>query len=411
MAPLHKLSTEGRLEETKMILGWMWGFWGLTISLSINKYTACLASISKTINNKETTLGSLDTTIWRLTHVSMIIPFVHHFLSRLQELLIHSKQINHCSIKITTICINNLKLMNKCYLVKARDKINMKKIAYQQSTYIYLSDLCPEGIGEYSNKGFVWCLPLGDNLKFCTSNNLLKHLTGIISPWVNILAGCLKPSNCSLSMTDSTTSEGWTWKTNFKEDVHEVQATIQIKVERAHASCFMTANIREYSQWLPGSKNQVANTLSHDWDWTNNDLTLILFTHVPLQVPNFFKIVPLPNMISSYMTSLLLRLPIQLQYNKENKITTLGCGSAGRNTASQQGLEMTTSINGSLGTYSPTCSVLLPWLCAKGNFCNQLMLPWLVRQSAVLSITWQRPSGVTGTQTHPTTNTVPLTEI
>jgi hypothetical protein len=30
MASLHKLSMEGRLEETKMILGWMWDFWQLT---------------------------------------------------------------------------------------------------------------------------------------------------------------------------------------------------------------------------------------------------------------------------------------------------------------------------------------------------------------------------------------------
>ena len=88
MATLHKLSAEGRLEETKMILGWMWDFWQLTISLPINKYMVWLALISRMITNKEMTLGNLDTTIGRLTHISMIIPFVHHFLSPLQELLL-----------------------------------------------------------------------------------------------------------------------------------------------------------------------------------------------------------------------------------------------------------------------------------------------------------------------------------
>ncbi len=91
MAALHKLSTEGRLEEMKMILGWMWDFRLLTISLPINKYTVWSASISRMINDKETTSGNLNTTIGRLTHVSMIIPFVHHFLSCLQELLLHSQ--------------------------------------------------------------------------------------------------------------------------------------------------------------------------------------------------------------------------------------------------------------------------------------------------------------------------------
>jgi hypothetical protein len=122
MAALHKLSAEGRLEETKMILGWMWDFWQLTISLPINKYMVWLALISRMITNKEMTLGNLDTTIGRLTHISMIIPFVHHFLSRLQELLLRSKQINRRSIKITTICIDNLKLMNKCLFSEGKGR-------------------------------------------------------------------------------------------------------------------------------------------------------------------------------------------------------------------------------------------------------------------------------------------------
>ncbi len=363
------------------------------------------------INDKETTPGNLNTTIGRLTHVSMIIPFVHHFLSHLQELLLHSKQINRHSIKITSICIDNLKLTNECFLVKARDGINMNQIAYRQPTHIYRSDLCPTGMGGYSNEGFVWPLPLDNNLSFCASNNLLKHIAGAISPWVNILAGCLKPGDCYLSMMDSTTLEGWTRKTNFKEDAHEIQATIQIEVGRAHALRFMTANIREYSQCFPGSKNQVANALSCNWDWTNDDLTHILFTHVPSQVPNSFKIVPLTNKISSYVILLLPRLPVQLQYSKEHKTTTLGCGRAGGNTASPQGSEMTTSLSGSPNANIPTSSVLLPWLCAKGNFCDHLMLHWFVRQSAVPSIMWQRPSGVMGTQTRPTTNLLPSTGI
>jgi hypothetical protein len=212
MVTLHKLLTEGRLEETKMILGWMWDFWWLTNSLPINKYTAWLASTSRIINNKKTTLGNLDTTMRRLTHISMIILFIHHFLSCLQELLLCSKGINRSSIKITSICIDDLKLMNKYFSVKARDGINMNQIAYPQPTHVYPSNSCPAGMGRYSNKRFVWRLPFDDNLKFRASNNLLKHLASVISPWVDILAGCLKPGNCSLSMMDSTTSEGWTWK-------------------------------------------------------------------------------------------------------------------------------------------------------------------------------------------------------
>ncbi len=152
MAALHKLSAEGRLEETKMTLGWMWDFQRLTISLPIDKYTVWLTLISRMINDKETTLDNLNTTIGRLTHVSMIIPFVHHFLSHLRELLLWSKRNNRRSIKIITICINNLKHMNECFLVRARDRINMNQIAYRQPTHVYCSDSCPAGMGGYSNE-------------------------------------------------------------------------------------------------------------------------------------------------------------------------------------------------------------------------------------------------------------------
>ncbi len=102
----------------------------------------------------------------------------------------------------------------------------MNQIAYWQPTHVCRSDSCHAGMGGYSNEGFAWRLPLDDNLRFCASNNLLEHLAGVISPWVNILAGHLKPSNCSISMTDITTLEGWTRKMNFKEDIHEIQTTI-----------------------------------------------------------------------------------------------------------------------------------------------------------------------------------------
>ncbi len=264
MAALHKLSAEGRLEETKMILGWMWDFRRLTISLPINKYTVWSAAISEMMQEKKTTTKDLDTTIGRLTHVSMIIPFAHHFLSQLHKLLLQSKQQSQRTTHITTICLDDLRLMNDCFLVRARDGINMNQIAYRCPTHVFRSDSCPAGIGGYSDEGFALRFPIDGDLKFRASNNLLEHLASIISPWVDILAGRLTRGDCLLSMTDSTTSEGWTRHMNFKEDDDGVQASIRIKLARSHATRFMELGIREYSQWFAGSENQVADALSRD---------------------------------------------------------------------------------------------------------------------------------------------------
>ena len=95
----------------------------------------------------------------------------------------------------------------------------------------------------------------------------------------------------------------------------------------------MEEGIREYSQWFPGVDNQVADALSRNWDRSDDVLTKILFAHVPSQVPIPFNIVPLPNEISSFVTSLLLRLPVQERYSEEHKTTTLGRGNGGENIA------------------------------------------------------------------------------
>jgi hypothetical protein len=85
MAARHKLDAESLLEETKMILGWMWDFRCPIISLPINNFTEWTEGINEMIS-KNLTAKTLETTIWRLTHVSMIIPPVHHFLSCLCKL-------------------------------------------------------------------------------------------------------------------------------------------------------------------------------------------------------------------------------------------------------------------------------------------------------------------------------------
>ena len=66
--------------------------------------------------------------------------------------------------------------------------------------------------------------------------------------------------------TDSTTSEGWTRKTNFREDGEEPiqEATVRIKIARSHATRLLNNNIKDYSQWFAGKENDVADALSRE---------------------------------------------------------------------------------------------------------------------------------------------------
>jgi hypothetical protein len=132
-------------------------------------------------------------------------------------------------------------------------------------------------------------------------------------------------------MTDSLTSEGWLLKLNFIEDGEDpIQATIRIEVGCYHASQYPSNRIQEYSQWFPGAMNNVVDTLYQDDDWSNKELTQLLCSLYPSQLSQHFKIVPLPNKISSWLTLLLLQLPVKQQLVEAHSRMKLGHGEQPR---------------------------------------------------------------------------------
>ena len=150
---------------------------------------------------------------------------------------------------------------------------------------------------------------------------------------------------------------------------------------------------------IHGADNNVADALSRDNDRTDEELTQILHLHCPSQLPQHFEIVPLPNEIVSWLTSLLLRLPVKQQLAETHSTTKLGRGTATQSTAEALDSETT--------CFSKTCqkptelksSEVSPWLCVKGDFRDHVMLPWLRAQSLIPSTMWLRSSGKTDTMT------------
>ena len=397
MAALAKLIAEAGLEETKTILGWYFDFRTLTVKLPLNKFTAWSNAIKSMIGSKSATAKELECNIGRLVHLSMVIPTIHHFMSRLREL--HTRSLNRSRISINQTCIEDLKLM-LYFLEKAKEGVDMNLIVYRRPDRVYRSDSCPAGLGGYSDQGFAWRWYIEQELQGRASNNLLEHIASIITVWIDIINGRLKHGDCSLSMTDSTTSEGWTRKTNFKEDREDpIQATVRIQVAREHATRLMEHGIKDYSQWFPGKENDVADALSRDDDRDDEELTQILHSHVPSQMPRHFEIVPLPNEISSWLTSLLRKLPVKEQLQERHTRTKLGRGGDGSNGASQLDSTMTSTLTTSQDINESNSLEPLPWLCGKHDFQERLMIPWLKAQSEVPFHMWHRPSGRTTDQT------------
>ena len=208
---------------------------------------------------------------------------------------------------------------------------------------------------------------------------------------------------------DSSTSAGWLRKTNFREftgvDADPVQAFVCIKTARHHATLFLDAGIKEYSQWFPGWENNVADALLRDFDCSDNELTQILRNTCPSQLPQHFQIVPLPNEISSWLTLLLQKLPVREQLWEAHTRTKLGRGDASPNNSSPSESATTSSSTPSQDPNETRSSVPLPWLSVKGDFWDHLITPWLWAQSEIPSRMYARPSGRTADPTQPRTMT------
>ncbi len=133
-------------------------------------------------------------------------------------------------------------------------------------------------------------------------------------------------------------------KSNFsKLGESPEQASARIEAARMHASLFPKKGIKTYSQWFKGEENYVADAPSRNNGGSNDELTLIIKSFCPLQVPSCFKfkILQLPKEIISFLAALLCKLLLKEQLREEHMRSKLGRGEDGRNMPIPSALKMT----------------------------------------------------------------------
>jgi hypothetical protein len=302
------------------------------------------------------------------------------------------------------------------FLEKANRGISLNLCSYRLPTIVCRSDSCPHGLGGYNYLGFAWRLYLPDEMLYRASNNLLEHIACIITVWVDILAGRTQSEDCILSMTDSSTSAGWAYKSNFDVDplqeadcyINPIDAQVREEVCQHFALLLLENDLCQYSQWFLGKENDVSDALSRDDGRSDEELTHILRTFVPEQITDYFEIVPLPNVIVSWLTALLLKLPVKEQLRERRSRTKIGRGGDGSSMQSPLASATTSSLTDSQDQTESNSWEPLPWLCVKGDFQSDLMVHWLKAQSEVPYRMWHRPSGTVIDQTQQRTMTASL---
>jgi hypothetical protein len=220
----------------------------------------------------------------------------------------------------------------------------MNLLTFRKPTIIFCSDASEFGIGGYNiTSGQAWRMELPVDCRLRTSLNSLEFIACMIAIWVNFLYGNIDRESCILSQTDSSTAAGWLKKSNFtnKEDEN-----VQLTTARQLGQLLINSQSCLYSQWFPGDKNEISDSLSRDLNLSTSDLTHLLVSSILDQVPFGLKILPLSTEISSWLTCLLCNQQQKEQWSKVPQRSKISLGNAMNSIYSpSESPQIPTSIN------------------------------------------------------------------
>ena len=142
-------------------------------------------------------------------------------------------------------------------------------------------------------------------------------MASIITIWVECIEGRIPPMVCCLTLSDSTSAVGWLHRANFEplvQPVHEECSRYITRLMMEYKSIL-------YSQHQKRTYNTIADLLSRWHFLTDTELLIFIRSSFPSQIPTSFHISPLPAEISSWITSLLLKMQT-ITASKKHPTTT-----------------------------------------------------------------------------------------
>ena len=305
---LRKLSGDGALCETKVILGWLVDTRAFLLSLPPDKFTAWAGEIHRLLANKFITKKELHTLVGRLNHVSHIIPLARHFLHRLRRPI--TTKWNRHTRSLTKSQQADLHLWLDLLSIATRG-VSINLLTYRQPDLLCWSDASLTGMGGYTSTGLAWRWEIPLALRGRLTLNSLEYAASIVT--IQLSLNQLRDSvmfPCILSILDSTSAIGWLHKSSFDE----TSQSIQSELARHLALMMLNNNSCLYSQHIPGETNVIADSLSRDFHIPSDTLSRLIRSH--FQVHPSFNISPLPEELECWLTSL-MRKSSTLQESKQ----------------------------------------------------------------------------------------------
>jgi hypothetical protein len=313
---LPKLVAEGSPDEWQVVLGWLIDTHLLLIRLPTDKYDAWKQDVLQCLQDRRCTQEEIDTLVGRLNHTATVIPLARHFLGRLRD-LIDRTAFRQSSVLLNKDELHDLRLW-LALLEKASIGISINLVVVRRPTCVCWSDACPAGIGGYSLTGRAWRIKIpSSSILFMHPkvNNLLEFIGMVINIWVECIDSTGK-HECILALGDNTSAIGWLFSTS-KFPANSAAHQAHLVAERQLSRVLLQNDHCLASQHLKGELNTVADLLSFSGssrgkphpiafdDPPDDVLTQRFHTHFASQIPENFKISPLPRKILSWIVTVL----------------------------------------------------------------------------------------------------------
>ena len=242
-------------------------------------------------------------------------------------------------------------------------------------------------------QGFAWRLLIPTHLHLRATINLLEFIASIITVHIALLKDTHNNNHPHvLGFTDSNSTVGWLYHSTFdpiKNKHHD-------NIARHFSKLLLKFNATLHPEHIPGRHNIFGDSLSRDFHLLNKQLTN-LFTSLsphPL-LPQNFKIIPLPEEISSWILSLLESMTPSNQSPPKPTPSMTALSESSKTICKNATYLETLSSTASYPTKEPSSSPASPTASDETISDAQQEISSWEKQLAPPSATWFRPSGLT----------------
>jgi hypothetical protein len=296
-----KVMAEGTPSEVLTVLGWQIDTRRMLIQLPAEKADAWNADLNALIHDGDKGWPidgkRMESIQGRNIHVATMVPGAIHFQSRMYSVIKRAKRFRVTRLKAEER--RDLRFLQHLLGVAKRG-IDINTVVYRMPNHIGRSDAFEGGIGGFDlRSGRAWRLEIPLELRHRKSQNFLEYLACMTQLMCMLNEGDWKPGDCFLSVGDNISALRWIRKSNFKPETKSDHAT-HLALARHVTIRLAELRVTQFSQWLPGIDNVVADALSREHTMSDSDLTNFIIHSYPTQTPPGFRIKALPPSVSCW---------------------------------------------------------------------------------------------------------------